>query len=331
MLPLLAILVLSLSLSGCRKASSPNVSCGFLLRWPEGRQAQYVVEASERTEVGIPGKPFSRVDMLNRRFEILLASHATPKGTALDLTLLSCSMEEKEESDGKITRQIAMPLREVAGAFIRYRLDAKGRIAGMDGEAQFMTQVLKAGDEGNRTVAGILDAEALRALKPMGWHLLPDRSARPGERWTSDWTVDIPGLGPLTIRRTHLFERWDVFQQRSCARIAVGGAVVDADALRVSQPGAEQIRSVEYDARLGFLSVAGAVADWSESLRIAALVGLPDSDRKALRMTRRTVLTASARLVSIEDRKVQTPESPKPPDNAQPKLTPRKLGGPRKP
>ena len=251
LLPVAAIMIL-LAVNGCGKKddaakkgapasdpapAGPKGAVELKLKLPVGARFPMRIEVTQKAELRIPSmpKPMKQETTLNQelRFSVLKEYEGGGREVELEFSDVDMSVmmngreavtfDSRGESLGEQDNPAAAAFRRMAGAKLKYVLDASNQVARVEGWNELVTK-MTAGAGGARMMAGVFTEDYFKQLADFS-HGLPDKAVQPGDSWPSQRTIVMGPLGSATMDLTYTFKRWEEREKRQCARLEYSGPI----------------------------------------------------------------------------------------------------------
>jgi hypothetical protein len=237
------------------------------MKWPAGARIVREMDLKQNMEIYTPGKPEPAKHELSMttQYAYTVGKELPDRRREVDLQHFSFRLEFNSgaylwryDSAWKYAADqppIAVPLKMVMDAKVRYFLDANNQVERMEGVDELVKRLnvrqgakLKPGMTwDNRALDDVINRITSGARKPLvadtGWlrnmfseeyfkkkldpSFLPAKAVQPGDTWnlSSEWLMHGGGLFRIGIVRDYVvtFERWEMRGERICARLGFRG------------------------------------------------------------------------------------------------------------
>jgi hypothetical protein len=140
----------------------------------------------------------------------------------LDVTTLSSYTVTKKDQDGTVLEQkiesqkatapggatpaAAGLLAQMQGSTLRITLDAKMKVAKLEGYDDMIKKVAGDDPSAKRSVQAMIPEETLRRSVEEAFAFLPDEPVRQGQKWERPLTITLGPLGMLTVKHVYSYE-----------------------------------------------------------------------------------------------------------------------------
>lgn len=237
-------LALSLTWVGCKKSEEkiiagppPSGPVELKLKWPVGRRMVQSLDFRQTSETLIPGMPapMKQEMEMGQRYARSVLKEMPDGGHQVEMEFLSTRMSvaggnqtmlsfDSSDRSSK-TNPLAATFQKLAGAKVRFFLDASNEVWRIEGVEEFQK---RAESSPQNDPMGILK-NMYSSDSFQQWmndnRSLPNKLVAPGDSWPVKLEIAMGDLGTMLMEQTYTFKAWERRNEHNCARIEFDGTV----------------------------------------------------------------------------------------------------------
>lgn len=129
--------------------------------------------------------------------------------------------DSKAPAEDNASNPLGAVLGKLVGAKMAVTLDAEGKVRTVEGLNELLTSI----DPEKKTPFPVFTEDSVKQMMGHAQAQLPDKPVKPGDKWTSNNTTAIPGIGNVEITMDSTFEKWVERRGYRCAVLKFTGAM----------------------------------------------------------------------------------------------------------